>query len=111
MAWAMGAKNAMVFTASALLHLAFDFPLHHDDGRPHFWPLSDWVFESPLSYWDTAAHAGIVAPIEMGLSLVFCAILMRRFDSWRSRLLIAGLAAIQLAPVFFWAFVFAQNIG
>ncbi len=111
LAWALGARNAMVFTASALLHLAFDFPLHHDDGRPHFWPFSDWVFESPLSYWDNAAHAGIVAPIEMGLSLLFCLILMRRFPSWRSRLLIACLAFVQLAPVFFWAFVFAQNAG
>lgn len=109
LAWGAGAKNGMVFAASALLHLAFDFPLHHDDGRPHFWPLSNWVFQSPLSYWDSRAHAGIVAPVEMGLSLLFCLILMRRFPSLRSRLLIAALASVQLAPVFFWAFVFAQS--
>ena len=109
LAWWMGAKNGMVFAASALLHLAFDFPLHHDDGRPHFWPISDWVFDSPVSYWDTRAHAGIIAPIEMALSLLFCLILMRRFSSLRSRALIASLALLQLAPVFFWAFVFMDS--
>lgn len=108
LAWWMGARTAMIFAASGLLHLAFDFPLHHDDGRAHFWPVSDWVFESPLSYWDRSAHAGIVGPIEMALSALFCVILMLRFSSLRSRVLIGSLGAIQIAPVFFWAFVFAQ---
>lgn len=107
-AWWMGARTAMIFAASGLLHLAFDFPLHHDDGRAHFWPVTDWVFESPLSYWDTSAHAGVVGPVEMALSLIFCLILARRFPSLRSRLAIVALALVQLAPVFFWAFVFAQ---
>lgn len=49
---------------AALLHIAFDFPLHHDDGRAHFWPLTKWVLESPLSYWDRAHHAGWIAPME-----------------------------------------------
>ncbi|MFC6637418.1 cobalamin biosynthesis protein CobQ [Sulfitobacter sediminilitoris] len=43
---------AIVLTGAALLHLTLDFPLHHDDGRPHFWPITSWVFESPVSYWD-----------------------------------------------------------
>ncbi|MFK7940567.1 MAG: cobalamin biosynthesis protein CobQ [Roseovarius sp.] len=108
LAWWMGARTAMIFAASGLLHIAFDFPLHHDDGRAHFWPLSDWVFESPISYWDRSAHAGIIGPIEMGLSALFCVILILRFPSVRSRVLIGALGAVQIAPVFFWAFVFAQ---
>ena len=108
-AWWYGARAAMVFAASALLHLAFDLPLHHDDGRPHFWPVTDWVFESPVSYWDRAHHAGVVGPVEMGLSLFFCLILIRRFPSLRSRLLIAALAAVQLSPALFWAWMFAGN--
>lgn len=108
-AWFMGSRTAMIFAASGLLHLAFDFPLHHDDGRAHFWPISDWVFQSPISYWDSAHHAGVVGPLEMGLSLLFCLILMRRFPSLRSRLLIACLALVQAAPALFWAFVFAKS--
>ena len=99
----------MVFAAAALMHLALDFPLHHDDGRPHFWPASDWVYESPISYWDRRHYAGIVGPIEMAMSALFCLILMKRFPSIRSRLLIAGLAVVQLAPVFVWVFVFASD--
>lgn len=109
LAWVMGARNAMVFAASGLMHLAFDFPLHHDDGRPHFWPVSDWVFQSPVSYWDRAHHAGIVGPIEMALSLLFCLILMRRFSSLRSRILIGGLGAVQLLPLVMWAYIFASG--
>ena len=35
---------------AALLHLVLDFGLHHDDGRAHFWPISNWIFASPVSY-------------------------------------------------------------
>lgn len=108
-AWWFTAKNMMVFAASALMHLALDFPLHHDDGRPHFWPVSDWIFESPVSYWDRSAHAGLVGPIEMGLCVLFCLILMRRFYSLRSRLVTGALGLVQLAPVFVWMFVFASG--
>ena len=108
-AWWLGAKNGVVFAASALMHLALDFPLHHDDGRPHFWPVTDWVFESPVSYWDRSAHAGLVGPVEMALCAVFCLILMRRYHSLRSRLVIAGLGLVQIAPVFVWMFVFASG--
>ncbi len=61
---------AQVLCCAALLHLALDFPLHHDDGRPHFWPVSQWVFESPVSYWDRGHHAGVVGPIEVCVSAI-----------------------------------------
>ena len=59
-------RNAffIALTASALLHLVSDFALHHDDARAHFWPLSSWKFESPLSYWDSNHHSFYVAPVE-----------------------------------------------
>ena len=41
----------IAFTAAGILHLALDFPLHTHDARMHFWPLTDWKFESPVSYW------------------------------------------------------------
>lgn len=103
----MKAKNAMVFTASALLHLAFDFPLHHDDARAHFWPISDWVFESPLSYWDPNHHGGTVGAIEVAVSLALCVVLFIRFESFRSRALIGVMAMTQVMPLVLWAYVFA----
>lgn len=91
---------------AALLHIGLDFPLHHDDGRAHFWPITNWVFESPVSYWDRDHYAGIVGPIEIGLTLILSVVLWRRFKGWIMRALIALLAVAEAAPVFVWMFMF-----
>lgn len=54
----------IALTGAALVHLLCDITLHNDDARAHFWPLSDWRFFSPVSYWDTNHHAAYVAPLE-----------------------------------------------
>lgn len=95
-----------IFAASALLHLALDFPLHTHDARQHFWPLSDWAYNSPFSYWDSRAHAGIVGPIEGGLSILFSAILFRRFADWRIRALVLVLLLAEIFSSGIWRFVF-----
>jgi len=69
----------IALAGAALLHIGLDFPLHHDDGRAHFWPLTNWIFESPVSYWDRNHHANIVAPIEICTSLILGVILWGRF--------------------------------
>ncbi len=94
------------FTGSGLLHLAFDFPLHGHDARMHFWPISNWVFESPLSYWDSSSWAHVVGPIELGVSMVLCGFLLVRFNSWITRLGIVVLALAQLSTSGIWHFVF-----
>ena len=104
--WARSAW-AMALCGAALLHLGLDFLFHHDDGRAHFWPLTTWIFQSPVSYWDTNHHAGIVGPIEIGLSLLCCGFLWHRFKGRPMRVLIVALGVLEAAPVFFWAFVFA----
>ena len=43
---------------AALIHLAGDLPLHADDAHRHFWPLTDWRFHSPVSYWDRDHYGG-----------------------------------------------------
>jgi len=55
---ALKAPTVIALSGAGLLHLLLDFPLHHDDGRAHFWPFSDWIFESPVSYWDPS-HFGL----------------------------------------------------
>ena len=78
-------RLAIAFASAGLLHLAFDFPLHHDDARRHFWPISDCVFESPFSYWDSAHHAGLVAPFGLFLVLISAIVIWRRWQSWPVR--------------------------
>jgi len=50
--------------------LFLDFPLHHDDGRPHFWPLSCSVYESPVSFWGRTHGTEIPALIAAGVASV-----------------------------------------
>ncbi|TFL16468.1 cobalamin biosynthesis protein CobQ [Jannaschia formosa] len=96
----------VALAGAGLLHLALDLPLHHDDGRPHIWPLSDWVFASPLSYWDRAHHAGWVAPIETALALVAAAWSWVRFPSAWIRVTVLLLAAAQLSVGGLWRYLF-----
>ncbi|MEJ6403517.1 hypothetical protein [Yoonia sp. 2307UL14-13] len=92
---------------AALLHLFLDFPLHHDDGRAHFWPLTNWIFQSPVSYWDRNHYGNIAGPLEIVLSLGCCVILWRRFRHVAMRGLIAVLGAMEFAPVILWTLMFA----
>ncbi|MEM7521268.1 MAG: cobalamin biosynthesis protein CobQ [Pseudomonadota bacterium] len=98
---------AIALTGAALLHLLFDFPLHHDDGRPHFWPLSDWVFESPYSYWDRRQGAMWIAPLEAGLSMICAVSLWIRRPGWLISTAVAALLAAELMVANIWVFVFA----
>lgn len=105
---AVGARSgwAVAFTGAALLHLAFDFPLHADDARMHFWPLSDWVFRSPVSYWDGARGGGWVGPVEQAATLGITILLLVRFRSLAWRAVFAGIAVLELAPLILWGLIF-----
>ncbi len=87
-----------VFGLAGLLHILFDFPLHHDDGRPHFFPVSDWVFSSPISYWDPRHYGNIVGAIEAVLSLFLAVWMCLKFRSLLARSMIVVLLAAELVP-------------
>jgi hypothetical protein len=71
-------RASMLFFASMLLHVGLDLPFHVEDAHRHFYPLSEWRFESTLSYWDPAYFGGIVAFAEMTLVWTSSALLWRR---------------------------------
>jgi hypothetical protein len=104
--WALGlvfglvTRNRVIiaFAGAGLLHLAFDLPVHNEDARRHFWPLSDYVFRSPVSYWDPRHHGRITAPIEVLVCLALSVILWRRFNGWFARTLILIGAVAELLP-------------
>lgn len=100
-------KVGIALCGAALLHLGLDFPLHHDDGRAHFWPISTWIFESPVSYWDRRHYGNIVGPIEIAAALVACYYLWRRFTGKWMRGLIVVLGAIEFAPAVLFAIMFS----
>ena len=100
------ARAGIAFAGAGLLHLALDFPLHHDDGRPHFWPASNWVFESPVSYWDITHHANWVAPLEGLLVLICVGVLFRRFAGWPMRALALILLGLEIMVIRSWFLFF-----
>ena len=97
----------MALCGAALLHLCLDFLLHHDDGRAHFWPISNWIFQSPVSYWDSNHFGNIVGPVEVAFSMAVCVYLWRRFVGRWMRALILALGVMECAPFIIFTIMFA----
>ncbi len=95
----------IALTGAVLLHLGLDLVLHGQDARPMFWPLTDWKFHSPFSYWDRGSHAAIIGPLETGLSVVLTALMLWRFTSLRFRAGLVMLLLAQLGSSGIWRFV------
>ena len=86
---------AVALCAAALLHIGLDFTMHAGDGRPNFWPVSDWIFDSPISYWDSRHHAHMVAPVTLAASVLAFGLLWRHCR-WLGRGLFACLMAAEI---------------
>lgn len=86
------------FASGGFLHLAFDFVLHNEDARRQFWPISDWVFRSPFSYYDRHRYGDIIGPLEVALCLIFSVLLWRRYPGRTARALILGAVGLELLP-------------
>ena len=100
--WVRSRFSLFLF-ASMILHVLADLPLHHDDAHRHFFPVSDWRFISPISYWDPSHYGGIVAPLEILAVLVSCGLLWRTSPSWPSRFTLGTLGLCYLGYfVYVW---------
>ena len=97
---------ALTFAIAALLHTLTDLPLHHDDGHPHFWPFSNWIYASPVSYWDPRYHGSQWRVVELALSLGLIVFLWRRFENRFSRACLAFTAISYGVVALFWLHVF-----
>lgn len=87
-ALALESPSATVFFASALLHACSDLPVHHEDAHRHFFPLSNYRFISPLSYWDVRHHGRWVALAELLLVYACSALLFARTGDTGPRILL-----------------------
>lgn len=95
-----------IFCVAALVHTICDFPVHTDDAHVHFWPLTDWRFHSPVSYYQSSHFGDIVRPIEALVDVVLAAFLVWRFRQWTVRIFAVLFAAppvlmAVLAPLLF----------
>ena len=105
----MRSAVSIAFCGAALLHLGLDLLFHNDDGRAHFWPLTSWIFESPVSYWDPNHYGNIVGPVEVAVSLLCCGVLWVRYTGRWMRGLIVALGLMEFAPFAIFAIMFAGS--
>lgn len=97
-----GALPWISFALSGLLHLLTDFLLHGRDARAQFWPLSDWKYSSPVSYWDPTRYAGIVAPLEVGVVTLAALFVFWRHGALWVRLTAVALCLAEVASLRHW---------
>ena len=90
-------KTVLFFALAALIHMATDFPVHGHDAYRHFWPVSDYRFHSPISYWEADHHAAWVSLVESIIGLSCIVVLWQRFPSLWVKLITALLALFYLA--------------
>ncbi len=90
-AYTLGRRRVVWACASMALHAAMDLPLHSDDGHRHFYPLSSFRFDSPVSYWDPAHYGAYAATGETLAVLTACFVVRGRTRSRWLRLAVAML--------------------
>lgn len=95
-AWALRRRRAMWAFLSMALHAAMDLPVHSDDGHRHFYPFSDFRFDSPVSYWDPE-HFGAYGATAEAVAVVIASVVV--YGRLRSRWARAGLIVVDVAYV------------
>ncbi len=79
---------------SAIFHIVVDFCVHTADAYAHFWPLTDWRFVSPISYWDRASYGQYVGCFDAALVLGLLWWLATRYRESKLRFLVYGLIVL-----------------
>lgn len=100
---------AVAFAASGLLHAVIDFLVHHEDARRQLWPLSDYIFRSPVSYWDPAHYGLIFGPLEIAACIALSVVLWRRFPARLPRALIVLALVAEASPAVMFGLMFAHT--
>lgn len=101
-AWGAGQRGLLFGGSSALLHQLGDFLLHREDGHRHLFPISDWRFMSPISYWDPNYYGHWVSAFELAASAVAALYLYRRATTHTGRALLATVWGSLLVAFFFF---------
>lgn len=101
-------RGAALFCAALLLHALGDLPLHREDAHGHLYPLSDWRFVSPFSYWDPRHHGARVGLAELLAMAAASWVLWRRFQHRLGRV---GLVAVNALSLAAWIAFHGLQIG
>jgi hypothetical protein len=88
-------RELYLFMAAGLMASVQDILLHHDDGHAHFFPLSDYRFASPVSYWDPSHYGAEFSLIEATAVTVAALWIFPRLQTrWGRALLTLGVISL-----------------
>ena len=87
------------FSLAALIHIAFDFPVHSHDAYAYFEPFTHWRFHSPLSYYEVDHYGRWVGLFEACLTSSCIALLWRRFSMRWARILLGFFALLYAVQI------------
>jgi len=100
-----GVSWIFALSISALIHSIIDFLVHRDDGHMHFWPLTEWRFQSPISYWDPNFYGRYFGVFEASLGILIAVVLFKRYRNTGLRIALGAVAVLYVAvPAFFYLF-------
>lgn len=83
----------------ALMHSVTDFFVHNSDAYAHFWPLSNWKYVSPLSYWDPNYYGILIGRLDAMFVLI---LLLYLYQQAKSKLLKRSIIVL----ILFYGFAF-----
>lgn len=89
----------LFLSLAALLHISMDLPVHAHDAYAHFWPITQWKFHSPISYWEPHLQAHWVGLIETAIALGSAWMIARRFEKAWITVLMLILAILYIAMI------------
>lgn len=104
--WKTVGLALVVFSVGAIIHSIADMLTHTNDAHAHFLPLSDWRFNSPVSYWQRSHYGEIFGIFEMLLNISIAAYLVWQFKQWPVRILAVLMAAPPLLMSVIARFIF-----
>jgi hypothetical protein len=81
-------RLGQIFCISLILHSLGDLPVHNDDAHRHFFPLSNYRFISPISYWDPRHYGKVVSFLEICLVFLASLKIIPHINSLFGRILI-----------------------
>jgi len=103
----LGSQFGTLLFGSMMLHVAGDLPLHHDDAHRHFFPLSNWRFQSPVSYWDPNHYGHIFSIFEILMVVISCVILFYGYNSLPGKVTVGLIGLCYLAYLAYVLIVWA----
>ena len=95
---AFGYRFLKWLAVSATVHILIDFFVHAEDAYRHFYPLTNWTFNSPISYWNPTYYGNIVGSIDTIIVALLLLWLYRSSSSKKGKI-----AALLL--LIFYAFI------